>query len=161
MVVQSRFLLAHKYAWRPGQYRPYARRREAIEKSFPDESMEIGHGFSQKISESQWAVPSLTYRRSKFVTSAPSIGGREKRALVLQKAQSRAGGLQRFRGSVLIAQGCFRGFPFDSGTSTQDREHASQTRIAYERFAAPGAFVDAVTQISVRVPYSDLEIVSA
>lgn len=62
--------------------------------------------------------------------------------------------------SVLVAQGRFRGVPFDSGLSIQDRERTSQAWIAYDRFAAAGAFVNAVTQLAVRVDLGDLEVVS-
>jgi len=63
--------------------------------------------------------------------------------------------------SVLIAEGCFRGVAFDSGLSIQDRERASQARIAHDRFAAPGAFLNAVTLLAVRMAMGDLKVVSA
>lgn len=50
--------------------------------------------------------------------------------------------------SVLIAQGRFRGVPLYSGLSIEDQERASQAWIAHNRFAAPGAFVNAETQLA-------------
>lgn len=58
------------------------------------------------------------------------------------------------------ALGCFRGIPFDSGLSIEGRVRAGRTGIAHDCFAAPGAFVDAVTQLAVRVAMGDLEVVS-
>jgi len=61
---------------------------------------------------------------------------------------------------MLVARACFRGIPFHSGLSMETRVRAAQTGIAYYSFAAPGAFVNAVTQLGVRVVIGDLEIVS-
>jgi hypothetical protein len=63
--------------------------------------------------------------------------------------------------SVLIGPGRIRDIPFDSGTGIEDRERASQPWIAHDRFAAPGAFLNAVSLLAVRVALGDLKVVSA
>lgn len=64
-----------------------------------------------------------------------------------------------FRGFSLIGRGCFRAIPFDSGAGIEDRERASQSWIAHDRFAAPGALLNAVTLLAVRVGMGDLKVV--